>query len=107
MPRVPCKFFALGTCTKGDACPFVHGSKHSSKRNRPQGDQGESFPATLCASSHHPATTYPRRSLPTAVDPHFLYVLAFPLDVTISNPQVPRTQLSLCSREVATCWARP
>jgi hypothetical protein len=35
--RAPCKFFAEGTCTRGDACNFAHGENniHSTSGRRP------------------------------------------------------------------------
>merc|ERR1712100_386953 len=39
---IPCKFFEMGKCKKGDACPFIHPKEGNWPELQPENDQGGS-----------------------------------------------------------------
>lgn len=44
-PTVPCRYFAMGTCTRGSTCPFLHGQSYSTASSA--GFQQSPYPANV------------------------------------------------------------
>ena len=71
-PRVPCRYYALGSCSKGDACQFTHeGSDDSARSAAPRLESSPRVPCRyfaggLCAKGDSCSFAHEKSPQPSA-----------------------------------------